>query len=149
LPLHSGLSTEAQLAAFEPPPRGTRKVVVSTNVAEASVTIEGIKFVVDSGLVKVSFSFPRKNSNTSRLNFFVAAVEIVRSFNGYGSALDDSVFARFPLSTYRSSRSNLAREMFPIVPVYVARSSTPDDSSRDYEVRHLARLVAVEEFGHQ
>jgi len=54
LPLHSGLSTEAQLAAFDPPPRGSRKVVVSTNVAEASVTIEGIKFVVDSGLVKVS-----------------------------------------------------------------------------------------------
>ncbi|GAA6021662.1 hypothetical protein JCM11491_001350 [Sporobolomyces phaffii] len=53
LPLHSGLSSEAQLAAFEPPPRGTRKVVVSTNVAEASVTIEGIKFVVDSGLVKL------------------------------------------------------------------------------------------------
>lgn len=55
LPLHSGLSTEAQLAAFEPPPRSTRKVVVSTNVAEASITIEGIKFVIDSGLVKVSF----------------------------------------------------------------------------------------------
>lgn len=54
LPLHSGLSTESQIAVFEPPPPRTRKVIVSTNVAEASVTIDGVKYVVDSGLVKVS-----------------------------------------------------------------------------------------------
>ncbi|SCV69095.1 BQ2448_2115 [Microbotryum intermedium] len=53
LPLHSGLSTESQMAVFDPPPPRTRKVIVSTNVAEASVTIDGIKYVVDSGLVKV------------------------------------------------------------------------------------------------
>ncbi|BGP46208.1 hypothetical protein JCM10450v2_002048 [Rhodotorula kratochvilovae] len=52
-PLHSGLSTESQIAVFEPPPPRTRKVIVSTNIAEASVTIDGIKFVVDSGLVKL------------------------------------------------------------------------------------------------
>ncbi|KAJ3884503.1 P-loop containing nucleoside triphosphate hydrolase protein [Lentinula edodes] len=45
LPLHAGLTTEEQLAVFEPAQRGTRKVIVSTNtnIAEASVTIEGIK----------------------------------------------------------------------------------------------------------
>ncbi|SGY72830.1 BQ5605_C005g03217 [Microbotryum silenes-dioicae] len=53
LPLHSGLSTEAQMAVFQPPPSRTRKVIVSTNVAEASVTIDGIKYVIDSGLVKL------------------------------------------------------------------------------------------------
>lgn len=53
LGLHSGLSTELQMAVFDPPPPRTRKVILSTNVAEASVTIEGIKYVVDSGLVKV------------------------------------------------------------------------------------------------
>ncbi|GAA5829523.1 hypothetical protein JCM11251_000190 [Rhodosporidiobolus azoricus] len=52
-PLHSGLTTEAQIAVFEPPPPRTRKVIVSTNIAEASVTIDGIKYVVDSGLVKL------------------------------------------------------------------------------------------------
>ncbi|KAI5475390.1 DUF1605-domain-containing protein [Pseudohyphozyma bogoriensis] len=52
LALHSGLSTELQMAVFDPAPPRTRKVIVSTNVAEASVTIEGIKYVVDSGLVK-------------------------------------------------------------------------------------------------
>ncbi|KAG7095106.1 hypothetical protein E1B28_005891 [Marasmius oreades] len=53
LALHAGLTTEEQLAVFEPPDRGTRKVIISTNIAEASVTIEGIKFVVDSGFVKI------------------------------------------------------------------------------------------------
>ncbi|THH27631.1 hypothetical protein EUX98_g6554 [Antrodiella citrinella] len=53
LALHAGLSIEEQLAAFEPAERGTRKVIVSTNIAEASVTIEGIKYVVDSGFVKL------------------------------------------------------------------------------------------------
>ncbi|PCH39572.1 nucleoside triphosphate hydrolase protein [Wolfiporia cocos MD-104 SS10] len=53
LALHAGLSTDEQLAVFEPAERGSRKVIVSTNIAEASVTIEGIKFVVDSGFVKI------------------------------------------------------------------------------------------------
>jgi ATP-dependent RNA helicase DDX35 len=57
IPLHGGLSPEEQQAMFAPPPRDTRKVVVATNIAEASVTIEGIKFVIDSGFVKVSISF--------------------------------------------------------------------------------------------
>ncbi|TCD60270.1 hypothetical protein EIP91_010449 [Steccherinum ochraceum] len=53
LALHAGLSIEEQLSAFEPAERGTRKVIVSTNIAEASITIEGIKFVVDCGFVKI------------------------------------------------------------------------------------------------
>ncbi|KAH8102820.1 P-loop containing nucleoside triphosphate hydrolase protein [Cristinia sonorae] len=53
LALHAGLSVEEQLAAFEPAEKGSRKVIVSTNIAEASVTIEGIKYVIDSGFVKI------------------------------------------------------------------------------------------------
>lgn len=53
LPLYAGLSSEQQLYVFEPPPDNTRKVIVSTNIAEASVTIEGIVYVVDCGFVKL------------------------------------------------------------------------------------------------
>jgi HrpA-like RNA helicase len=52
-PLYASLSPAAQLAAFEPPPAGTRKVIVSTNIAETSVTLNGVRVVVDSGKVKV------------------------------------------------------------------------------------------------
>lgn len=52
-PLFAALSPEAQLAAFEPAPIGTRKVILSTNIAETSVTVSGVRFVVDTGKVKV------------------------------------------------------------------------------------------------
>ncbi|MCG7536460.1 ATP-dependent helicase HrpB [Pseudoalteromonas sp. OOF1S-7] len=45
---------QAQQAAIEPPPAGMRKVVLTTNVAETSLTIEGIRIVVDSGKRRVA-----------------------------------------------------------------------------------------------
>lgn len=53
LPLYAGLSTEQQLYVFEPAPENTRKVIVSTNIAEASVTIDGIVYVIDCGYSKL------------------------------------------------------------------------------------------------
>lgn len=55
VPLYSSLPTHVQLNVFEPTPPGKRKVVVSTNIAETSLTIEGIRFVVDSGFVKLNY----------------------------------------------------------------------------------------------
>jgi len=51
-PLYAGLNPATQLEAFRPPRRGARKVVVATNVAETSVTIEGIVYVVDCCFAK-------------------------------------------------------------------------------------------------
>lgn len=51
LPLHGDLSLEEQARAVAPAPK--RKVVLSTNVAESSLTIEGVKTVVDSGLARL------------------------------------------------------------------------------------------------
>jgi ATP-dependent RNA helicase DDX35 len=53
LPLYAGLSTEQQMYVLEEAPENTRKVILSTNIAEASVTIDGIVYVVDSGFVKL------------------------------------------------------------------------------------------------
>lgn len=53
LPLYAGLSTEQQMYVFEPAPEKTRKVIFSTNIAEASVTIDGIVYVIDCGFVKL------------------------------------------------------------------------------------------------
>lgn len=52
LPLHSSLSIADQDKVFDYPPEGIRKCIVSTNIAETSVTIDGIRFVVDSGKMK-------------------------------------------------------------------------------------------------
>lgn len=48
-PLYGNLSRQAQDRAVEPAPAGRRKVVLATNIAETSLTIEGIRVVVDSG----------------------------------------------------------------------------------------------------
>ncbi|UZJ54592.1 hypothetical protein CBS101457_003912 [Exobasidium rhododendri] len=58
LPLHAGLSVEEQSQIFEQAPRGTRKCIVATNIAEASVTIDGIRFVIDCGFVKMRLFNP-------------------------------------------------------------------------------------------
>jgi len=52
VPLYSLLSSEKQMKVFEPPPPGHRLLVVSTNIAETSLTIPGIRYVVDCGRAK-------------------------------------------------------------------------------------------------
>ncbi|KAK0575323.1 hypothetical protein LWI29_037233 [Acer saccharum] len=52
-PIYANLPTELQTKIFEPTPEGVRKVVLATNIAETSLTIDGIKYVVDPGFVKV------------------------------------------------------------------------------------------------
>ncbi|KAL7808888.1 P-loop containing nucleoside triphosphate hydrolase protein [Trichoderma gracile] len=64
LPLYAGLSTEQQMYVFDKPPEGTRKVVFSTNIAEASVTIDGIVHVVDCGFVKLRAYNPKTGIET-------------------------------------------------------------------------------------
>ena len=52
-PLHGELDLNAQRAAIEPAPAGKRKVVLATNIAETSLTIDGVRVVVDAGLARV------------------------------------------------------------------------------------------------
>ena len=52
-PLHGELDLAAQRAAIEPAPSGTRKVVLATNIAETSLTIDGVRVVIDAGLARV------------------------------------------------------------------------------------------------
>ncbi|WP_281686055.1 ATP-dependent helicase HrpB [Pseudomonas citronellolis] len=52
-PLHGELELSAQRAAIEPAPPGKRKVVLATNIAETSLTIDGVRVVVDAGLARV------------------------------------------------------------------------------------------------
>lgn len=59
-PLYGRLSKEEQEKVFTPTTKGKTKIVVSTNIAETSITIDGIKTVIDSGLSKVNF-YNQKN----------------------------------------------------------------------------------------
>ena len=52
-PLHGELDLAAQRAAIDPAPAGFRKVVLATNIAETSLTIDGVRVVIDAGLARV------------------------------------------------------------------------------------------------
>jgi len=68
-PLYGNLSKEAQHQAIEPPPSGKRKVVLATNIAQTSLTIEGIKVVIDSGLHNVSVFNPFSGMDKLEVQF--------------------------------------------------------------------------------
>ena len=59
LPLYSELPGERQALIFDPAPPGARKCVIATNIAETSLTVDGIKFVIDSGYCKFKVYNPR------------------------------------------------------------------------------------------
>ena len=66
LPLHGELPIDAQSAALAPDPLGRRRVVLATNVAESSVTLPGVRVVIDTGLAREPRYDP--NSGFSRLD---------------------------------------------------------------------------------
>eukprot|EP00898_Chlorokybus_atmophyticus_P004046 jgi/Chlat1/4642/Chrsp3S05597 len=59
LPVYSSLPSEMQTRIFDPAPAGSRKCVIATNIAEASLTIDGIYYVVDPGFAKQKVFNPK------------------------------------------------------------------------------------------
>ena len=53
LPLFAALPQDAQQAVFQPTPPRTRKIILATNIAETSVTVPGVRFVIDCGKAKI------------------------------------------------------------------------------------------------
>jgi len=64
LPIYSQLPSEAQARIFEAAPPGTRKLIVATNIAETSLTVDGILYVVDCGFCKMKVFNSRTNMDS-------------------------------------------------------------------------------------
>jgi pre-mRNA-splicing factor ATP-dependent RNA helicase DHX16 len=58
-PIYANLPSDMQARIFEPTPPGARKIVIATNIAETSLTIDGIKYVIDPGFCKQNSYNPR------------------------------------------------------------------------------------------
>lgn len=69
IPLHSTVTAEEQQRVFFPPPRGFRKVILSTNICESSVTVPDIIYVVDFCLTKSMFLDTVTNYHSLRLEW--------------------------------------------------------------------------------
>ncbi|KAJ7349387.1 P-loop containing nucleoside triphosphate hydrolase protein [Mycena albidolilacea] len=110
LALHAGLSTDEQLRVFEPAARGTRKVIISTNIAEASVTIEGIKFVVDCGFVKIRVY----NPTTALASLATVPTSVASATQRAGRAGRTSpgvCYRLYPISTFNALPLSTAPEI--------------------------------------
>lgn len=59
LPMYSALAPERQAEVFKEAPTGTRKCIVATNIAETSLTVDGVKFVIDSGYSRLKVFQPK------------------------------------------------------------------------------------------
>lgn len=64
LPVYSALPSDMQSKIFDPAPEGKRKCVIATNIAEASLTIDGILYVVDPGFAKLKVYNPKMGMDT-------------------------------------------------------------------------------------
>ncbi len=73
LPLFGRLSSAEQNRIFQRPGGGKRRIVLATNVAETSLTIPGIRYVIDSGLVRLSRYNPNSNIQELRVEFLSKA----------------------------------------------------------------------------
>jgi ATP-dependent RNA helicase DDX35 len=116
LPLYAGLPTEEQMFVFQKAPTNTRKVILSTNIAEASVTIDHIVYVIDSGYVKLRTYDARLGIET--LNVLpVSRASATQRAGRAGRTRPGKCFRLYTEETYKSleeatfpeiQRSNLA-----------------------------------------
>ncbi|EXJ78050.1 adenosinetriphosphatase [Capronia epimyces CBS 606.96] len=67
LPIYSQMPADLQAKIFDPAPPGVRKVVVATNIAETSLTVDGIMYVVDAGYSKLKVYNPRMGMDTLQI----------------------------------------------------------------------------------
>eukprot|EP01135_Chromosphaera_perkinsii_P002097 Nk52_evm31s217 gene=Nk52_evmTU31s217 len=106
LPLYSLLPSSEQMKVFAPVPEGTRLCVVSTNVAETSLTIPNIKYVVDSGKVKEKVYDESTDISSFEINWVSKASADQRAgragrtgpghvYRLYSSAVYNDVFKKF------------------------------------------------------
>jgi len=110
LPLYSALPYEQQLLVFEPAPKGVRKVILATNIAETSITVEGIKYVVDSGVVK-SKSFNTKTGMESLAETDVSKAQATQRTGRAGRMSEGKCFRLYTEEAFDALAENTAPEI--------------------------------------
>ncbi len=79
LPIYSQLPSDLQAKIFDKAPNGMRKCIVSTNIAETSLTIDGILYVIDSGYCKLKVYNPKMGMDALQVRLESTAFLHVRT----------------------------------------------------------------------
>jgi ATP-dependent RNA helicase DHX57 len=161
LPLHASLETREQRKVFSAPPPGKRKIVVATNVAETSITIDDIVAVIDSGRVKETSYDPVSNMRKLEDTWASRAackqrrgragrVQAGKCYKLYTRNLEQSTMAERPEPEIRrvpleqlclSVRAMGIRD----VPAFLSRTPTPPAAHAvEGAIRMLQRMAALD-----
>lgn len=125
LPVYAALPSEMQSRIFDPPPPGGRKVVIATNIAETSITIDGIYYVIDPG-------FAKQNAYDPKLGMDSLVVTV--SLPQYGRANDLAHLASASPSAIRSSWADGTGQVLPSL----HRNSVPQRDAAQSHTRNPA-----------
>ncbi|WKY11964.1 hypothetical protein Q1695_003492 [Nippostrongylus brasiliensis] len=158
VPLYAAMSGTAQLRAFEPPPEGHRKVVLATNIAETSLTIPGVRVVIDSGKVKTRTFTASDRIDVLRVHD-VSKAQAVQRAGRAGREAPGKCYRLYPASHFEKLdnasipeilRSNLAAVLLEMLALGLRRPrklkliEQPDEESLIAAERELLALGAAE-----
>ncbi|CAG7727696.1 unnamed protein product, partial [Allacma fusca] len=108
LPLHSTITNEDQQKVFQPVPKAHRKIILATNIAESSITVTDIKYVIDFCLTKSLSCDPTTNYTCLRLEW-ASKNQCIQRKGRCGRVSAGHVFRMVPEVFY----NNLVQEAFP------------------------------------
>lgn len=100
-PLHGDLPQDAQDRAIAPAPPGTRKIVLATSIAETSLTIDGVRVIIDAGLLRVPRFDPR--TGLTRLETIRVTQDSAEQRRGRAGRLEPGVCYRLWTAAEHSS----------------------------------------------
>ncbi|XP_037125710.1 ATP-dependent RNA helicase DHX33 [Syngnathus acus] len=158
LPLYASLPPAQQLRVFQAAPKGCRKVILSTNIAETSVTISGIKYVVDTGMVKAKRFNPESGlevlavQRVSKAQAWQRAGRAGREDSGicYRLYTEQEFDHLIPMTVPEIQRCNLASVMLQLMALGIPDvmnfdfMSKPSPDAIRSAVEHLELLGALE-----
>lgn len=111
VPLYGRLPKEEQEKVFDSAPLGRKKVVLSTNIAETSVTINGITTVIDSGLAKLNFYSP-KTFTSSLIETPVSRASCQQRRGRAGRTCEGTCYRLYPREDFDSREEYTTEEIY-------------------------------------
>lgn len=111
IPLYGRLPKDEQEKVFAPAPFGRKKVIISTNIAETSVTIDGITSVIDSGLAKLNFYNPH-TFTSSLIETPVSKASCNQRRGRAGRTQSGTCYRLYPRKDYDTRESYTTEEIF-------------------------------------